>query len=639
MSQSTSHTISKINLLSEDLINKIAAGEVIERPASVVKELIENSLDAQAKKITIEIEDSGKRLIKVSDNGLGMNKEDAEKSILRHATSKLKDEQDLFNITSLGFRGEALASIAAVSQLSIVTKQAEQPEGFNLVIEGGNIISSGIIASERGTTIEVRNLFFNTPARKKFLKTDQVELRHIIDIVLRYAMINQKISFTLLHDGHNLLNSPTVEDLRSNISAIYGTKLAKELLEINYQSEDKSIVISGFIAPPSQARNDKNQQFLYINGRWVRNNHLIQAVYDAFHSLLFVNRHPVLVLNLELDPKEIDVNIHPAKTEVKIEQRETVCNAVFNAVKEALQKNNLIPTVDVDIEQQVTFGTPRVMEEGRKEERTEPKYSFEPSRQSVFPQDVMPTSTDPQPPSTGLLGKNDEREIIQQAQRDTDTVFIEKSQKTETYLPEKETAIFTTESDKIPTMKLLGQIHKTFFAAETEDGLFLLDQHAVHERVLYEKFMTEYLNKEVSVQKLLKGEIIEFTPVEKAAVLDYRAKLQEFGFFLEDFGENAFVIKTIPSLLGRQQPKEMIYEILSKLDEGKSKPDEIQEEIITRMACRSAVMAGDELTISQMEGYLRELSETELPWTCPHGRPTMFKISVDELEKKFKRKG
>lgn len=624
----------QINLLSEDLINKIAAGEVIERPASVAKELIENSLDAKATKIVIEIEDSGKRLIKVSDNGLGMDKDDARKSILRHATSKIRDEEDLFNINSLGFRGEALASIAAVSQLSLTTKQKGMLEGFNLIVKGGNIVSSGIMAAEEGTTVEVHNLFFNTPARKKFLKTDQVELRHIIDIVLRYTLISHNVSFTLLHEGHALINSPAVNDWRSRIASIYGTRLAKELVELNYQSE--AVKVSGYLAPPAHARNDKNQQFLYINGRWVKNNPLIQAVYDAFHSLLFVNRHPVLILSLELDPREIDVNVHPAKTEVKIEQKEMVCNAVFSAVRETLEKNRLIPILDVELEKQAgqaTFGPSRIApaasirEDEKKEGKAEARYTFESSRQSVFP-----------PEGGAAAGRRSENG--ENKENEEDEIFkAEKSGAAKPFLPEPETIALTAETKKIPAMKLLGQIHKTFFAAETEGGLFLLDQHAVHERVLYEKFMAEFLNEQVSVQRLLKGDIIEFTPVEKAAVLDYRAKLQEFGFFLEEFGENAFIIKTIPTLLGRQQPKEMIYEILSRLDEGKSKPEEVQEEIITRMACRAAVMAGEELTLSRMEGFLKELSEAKFPWTCPHGRPTMFKITVDELEKKFKRKG
>ncbi len=619
-----------INLLPEDLINKIAAGEVIERPASVVKELIENSLDAEAASITVEIEDSGKKLIKVSDNGVGMDKADAQSSVLRHATSKIREEKDLLAITSLGFRGEALASIAAVSQLSLITKQKGALEGFNLIIEGGKTISSGIMAAEEGTTIEVRSLFFNTPARKKFLKSDQVELRHIIDVVLRYALINQEVSFALIHDSHNLVNSPGVDDWRSKIASIYGTKLARELLEVSYQSE--SVKLSGYIAPPSQARNDKNQQFLFINRRWVRNNEIINAIYDAFHSLLFIDKHPVLILNLELDPKEIDVNVHPAKTEVKIEQKELVCSAVFTAVKETLEKNRLIPVLGLEREKQVTFGAPGIRVEERKEEKAEARYSFELGRQAFFPAKAgLVAGGKEAPEKAGIRreGRGEEEEIGEEGEMKA----------AEPVLSGPEAIVFTADSRKIPPMKLLGQIHRTFFAAEAEDGLFLLDQHAVHERILYEKFKEEYLNRSLAVQTLLRGDILEFSPAESSAVAEFKERLNEFGFRLEEFGDNTYIVKTIPALLDKIQPKEIVYEILARLDEGKSRPEEIQEEIIARMACRSAVMAGDELTLSQMENYLKELSETKQPWTCPHGRPTMFKISVDELERKFKRKG
>ncbi|MBS3127094.1 DNA mismatch repair endonuclease MutL, partial [Candidatus Woesearchaeota archaeon] len=272
--------MSKITILTEDVINKIAAGEVIERPASIVKELVENSLDAGATRILVEILNSGQDMIRVTDNGEGMSKEDAQLSLIRHATSKIQNDQDLFAITTLGFRGEALASIAAVSQLSIVTKTEDALEGFNLVAEGGTIISSGIVAAERGTSIEVRNLFFNTPARKKFLKSDAVELRHIIDVVTHYALLHKEVSFKLLHENHQLLYAPAVEDMQSNIASIYGSSIAKEMLKVEYK--DYLATIAGYVAKPHRARNDKTQQVIFVNGRLVHNVDLNKAVYDAF---------------------------------------------------------------------------------------------------------------------------------------------------------------------------------------------------------------------------------------------------------------------------------------------------------------------------------------------------------------------
>lgn len=603
----------QISLLSEDLINKIAAGEVIERPASVVKELIENSLDAGATIINIEIKDSGKELIKVSDNGKGMDEEDAKNSILRHATSKIKNVDDLFAIQTLGFRGEALASIAAVSRLSITTKQKEKVEGFSLAVYGGNIVSSGIVGADQGTIIEVHNLFFNTPARKKFLKTDAVELRHIVDVVLRYALINNDVSFKLVHEGHQLLSSPAVENFRSNIASVYGINLARELLEVDYQ--DDSVRISGFVCKPHQARNDRTQQQVFVNNRWVKSDEITKGVYDSYHSLLFVGKHPVFVLNVEIDPEKIDINVHPSKTEIKIEQKKEVYDTVLKAVKATLEKNNLIPVTDFDYEQQLTFGTAK--EEVKKNEI---KYPFEQSDQTVLNEKGRETVT----PASNFEGSFERSSHV--------------TPEEEVFVPEKEKNEKAANNVKLPPMKILGQVHKTFFVAETEGGTLFIDQHVVQERVLYEKFMEQLMNKKVAVQELLKGEVLEFTPSEKISLLENKEKLIELGFKLEEFGENSFILRTVPTLFGRLQPKELVFEVLDKLKEGKNKLEEVQEEIITRMACRASVKAGDELSIPQMQKLLDELSKAKLPYTCPHGRAVLIKVNVDELEKKFRRK-
>ncbi|MBT3813888.1 DNA mismatch repair endonuclease MutL [Candidatus Woesearchaeota archaeon] len=603
--------MSKINLLSEDLINKIAAGEVIERPASVVKELVENSLDAGADIITVEIKDSGKKLIKISDNGSGMSEEDAKKCILRHATSKISKADDLFSIQTLGFRGEALASIAAVSRLSIITKQKDLVEGFNLVVEGGKEISSGIIGTNTGTTIEVHDLFFNVPARKKFLKTDAVELRHIVDTVLKYALINPTVSFKLVHEKHELVSSPAVKDLQGKIASIYGINLAKELLEVS--SDQEAVKVTGFICKPYQARNDKNQQQIFVNNRWIRNETINKAVYEAYHSLLFVGKHPVFILNIEINPEEIDVNVHPAKTEIKIEQKEQVFSAVMEAVRKTLENHDLIPELDIDHEEQLTFGIDKKEVEVKKEKA---KYLFEPSKQTI-------------------LKDKEESPIIS-----VDN-FEEGSYTTpeeEVFVSEQKEKRVLEKSLRLPAMKILGQIHKTFFIAETEGGALFIDQHVVQERVLYEKFMKQLMNKEVAVQELLQGEVIEFSAAEKVYVNESLVKMKELGFTLEEFGGNSFVLKTVPSLFGRLQAKDLLFSVLDKLKEGKNKLEEIQEEIITRMACRASVKAGDTMTIREIEKLLSELAECQLPYTCPHGRAVLIKVPVSELEKKFKRK-
>lgn len=591
--------MSKIVLLPEDLINKIAAGEVIERPASVIKELLENSLDAGATKITVELEESGKKQIKIIDNGEGMTPEDAEKSILRHATSKIRSVEDLFSIKTLGFRGEALASIAAVSKLNIITKQKNVLSGFALQIEGGNILNRNIVATEPGTILDVQDIFFNTPARKKFLKTDAVELKHCLDVVTHYALANPSVTFKCLHNNYLLLHSPAMNDARSTIASIYGVQTAKELLEVKYQ--DEKIKVTGFISKPYHVRNDKNQQVLFVNGRWIKNADITNSVYEGYHSTLFVNKHPVFVLHLQLNPETIDVNVHPQKQEIKIEQKEEVMKAVSVAVREVLQSNKLMPTVDVNTEQQITFGTPLP----QKEVKATVKYPFEPSAQRVFAVEEATAAYDSAEANVPVVTEQSQsHELVHQ---------------------------------KLPTMKLLGQVHKTYFLAETEGGLFYIDQHAAHERVMYESLLNQFLHGRVEVQQLLQGEMLEVSVAEKILLGEKKEELKQLGFELEYFGGNAFAVKTIPLVFGKVKVKELLHDLLSMLENKKSILEK-KEEILTRMACRAAVMAGDVVTIPQMEKILSQLSKTELPFTCPHGRPTLMKVTIDELEKKFRRK-
>ncbi|MEK6938404.1 MAG: DNA mismatch repair endonuclease MutL [Nanoarchaeota archaeon] len=596
--------MSKIAVLPEELINKIAAGEVIERPASVVKELLENSLDAGATRILIEIKNYGKDLIKIIDNGEGMEEEDAYKAVLRHATSKIKSTEDLFAIQTLGFRGEALSSVAAVSRLTITTKQKHALEGFSLVVDGGLITNYGIVAAEKGTMIEVENLFFNTPARKKFLKTDAVELRHIVEVVMQYALINSNVSIKLIHDLKEILHAPSVEEWRDNIAALYGFELAKDLLEVNYENSNLGVKISGFVSKPYDARNDKTMQALFVNRRWVRNEEITKVIYEAYHSLLFVGKHPIFVMNIEIDPTKIDVNVHPTKSDIKIEQKQEVLEAVQRAVREALQQNDLIPELDFQAEQQLTFGQSIPKEEVKPQF----KYVFEKSAQVVLPI----------PREEGLM-----REEVPLKEE----VYF---QPLETIAPEP--------TEKLPPYKLLGQIHKTFFVAETPGGVLFIDQHVVQERVLYEKFMEQFLNKRVAVQNLLQGEVLELNATQNLLLKENLNYLFRMGFALEEFGENTFLLKTIPSVFGRLQPKELLFEIIAGLYDGKNRLEEIQEEIITRMACRASVKAGDELSVTEMQGLLNQLGQTKFPYTCPHGRAVLIKFGVDELEKKFRRK-
>ncbi|MBS3169057.1 DNA mismatch repair endonuclease MutL [Candidatus Woesearchaeota archaeon] len=600
-----------IQLLSEDVINKIAAGEVIERPASVVKELIENSLDAAATKITVDIEDYGKKLIRITDNGQGMNEDDARKALLRHATSKISSAEDLFFIATLGFRGEALASIAAISRFSLTTKQPEALAGFNFLAEGGQITSSGIAPAEQGTTIEIRDLFYNTPPRRKFLKTDGVELRHIIDVTTHYALLNPAVAFRLTHNHQELVLSPATSDLRSNLASLYGVETAKELLEL--RAEETGMSLQGFVGKPYHARNDNHQQTLFVNGRWIKNNDLVKAVYTGYHSLLFVNRHPVFVLHLRLDPSQIDVNVHPQKSEIRIEQKEKVGHFITRVVQRCLQEHTLLPTLSLTLNE----------EQGISSAGSKPKYAYEPSTQTVLTvkeADAVSYVSDQLTSSSESLASS----------------FSSSLPQTASAQPERLTTHF-------PELRLLGQIHKTFFVAETAGGVFFIDQHAAHERVMYEQLMTQLTSGHIENQAFLTGEMMDLTAAEIVLCQEYKDQLEEMGFTIEEFGGNSYLLKTAPAVFGRQQVKDLFGEILHTFGENHSRRDqnkveELRETIITRLACRAAVMAGEELTVQRMGKILEQLRETEFPYTCPHGRPTLLKTTADELEKKFRRK-
>ncbi len=596
-----------INVLDERLINKIAAGEVIERPASVVKELVENSIDAGATQIDVTIEDYGKRLIKVTDNGSGMPEEDAKISILRHTTSKIKNDDDLYNINTLGFRGEALASIAAVSHLTISTKTDSTIEGFKIEVEGGKVVGNSAAGVPKGTIIEVRDLFFNTPARLKFMKTDTNELKHIVDIVTRYALINPKVSIRLQHNGHSLVNSPTSEDMLNNISSIYGNDVAKQLLEVKY--EDINVYVTGYISKPSLLKSDKSMQSLYVNGRYVKDDTVEKALYDAYHTLLFVDRHPVVILNIRVDPTVIDVNIHPTKEKVKFEQASKIYDSIFNSVRQTLLENSLITDFSsLDSSEQAILEEKKP-EKPKAEIRREKGYIYISKENQTFVlPDVQPSEAEMY--SAGLLSKSEWKE--------------KKLQKG---------------NAKLPDMRLVGQVMKTFFLAETAEGLLIIDQHVVQERVLYERYMGQYMNKSISHQSLLSPLVVEVPPEDSVFLQANIDQVKSFGFDAEHFGDNSFTLRAVPSIFEKVETKQAFMDLVSELSANKSLSMEMkQEDIITRMACRASIKAGDDVTIPYMEGLLKELDACTLPYTCPHGRPIFIRFTLDDLEKMFRRK-
>jgi len=542
----------------------------VERPASIVKELIENSIDANANKIYVEVKEGGKSFIKVTDNGNGMDKKDAELSWQRHSTSKIKDAKDLFSINTLGFRGEALASIAAVSELTIITKQDNDISGNKIVVHGGTEVLNEEYGCPKGTSIEVKNLFFNTPARKKYMKSIEVEIRHITDIVTRYALIYPIIAFKLVHNKHVIVNSPSTEDKLANISFIYGNNVAKNLIEINYTEEN--IKVTGFVSKPVITRSTKADQSIYVNNRYIKKNQIItDAINNAYKTFVMVHRHPIVILNIELNVNNTDVNVHPQKAEIRIQNEKKLYNVVFNAVKNVLEETDLIPEA-LEIKQE-----------------------------------------------TLNIEISDEHKVEDAKQK----------------LLVKETSVVkTTKFD----LKILGIINKTYILAEVPGNLLLIDQHAAAERILYEKYTKELKNNNVFVQKLLNPEILELNPKQFNTAIDKKDFLANFGYQVEEFGVNTLIIRTIPIVLGKQFNKDIFIDYLDELNKGM--PESLEQffhDRIARMACRTAIKAGDDITLPQIKEYIKEIFTNEFPSTCPHGRPIVIKWTFYELEKMFKR--
>jgi|TARA_B100001964_G_C14243732_1_gene606359 DNA mismatch repair protein MutL len=563
----------KITILDDALINKIAAGEVVERPASVVKELIENSIDANADEIVIDIKDGGKSLIKVADNGNGMDKDDAKLCIERHATSKLSNVNELSSISTLGFRGEALSSIASVSDFSLITKTEQVIEGTIIRVEEGKTEIKDIGCS-KGTVVEVKSLFSNIPARKKFLKSIQVEFNYIANIVTRYALINKDIFFKLVHNDKIIFSSQKTDSLFNNIVSIYGKEIASNLVKVFYESD--YLKVYGYIGKPALTRNDKQMQSCYVNKRYVKNNIISNALYDAFHTLLFINRHPITVLNIEINPETIDVNVHPSKKIIKVFDEDRFYNDVFNAVRQSLYTNNLIPDAKLD-------------DTNYKDNR---KYPLQTDKQSVLAVEDSP---------------------------------VKKKQ------TEEKT------SEKIGPFLLIGQISKTYILAENNKGLLIIDQHAAQERINYEKFMKQYEKEGIKTQKLVKPKVINLSAAESGVMEENINLLSKLGFGIDNYGNNSFILRTTPSIFGRVDTV-LITDILTELSGISSKSiAKAKEERIIRFACRKSIKAGEEMTMPLMEKLIEELDNTEQPFTCPHGRPTAISISLPELERKFKR--
>jgi len=595
--------IPNIQLLSEKVINHIAAGEVVERPASVVKELIENAIDAQATDIVLELDDGGKNLIRVSDNGCGMNKEDALLALERHATSKITDLNDLANIITLGFRGEGIPSIAAVSRLEIITKASEDEgdknddtsdvshEGTRIIADAGNVKKIERASCPAGTTITVKDLFYNTPARKKFLNAQQVETRGIIDYVSKVALMYPHIFFTVFHNKKCIINSPGTIHLLEKISHIWGRNVADSMLSVTY-SED-GINIKGYVSKPHEVRKTRKHQSIFVNGRYVRNECLSEAVESAYEALISKGSYPVMVLSITINPAEVDVNVHPQKLEVQFRNKEKTMGQITTSVKNALSGHSLIPAISSTKEQQV------IAKDSTKAVETI-RYEYSP----VQPRQTELTIHDPtaayQRPEQGVASKD------------------------------------------MPDICIIGQIAKKYILAQCSNDLIVVDQHAAHERIRYEQISTALAKKAIESQELISPFSLELSAKEISLLLPNRETFEKLGFKFELFGKNTIIIRAVPIVFETVSDKNVIHDTIEEIllikKSAKAFQKDIKKEIISSLACHCAVRANEELTLTRMTGIIRELFACETPYTCPHGRPTTVKITEDELNKMFKRK-
>lgn len=618
----------KIIVLDEHTANKIAAGEVVERPASVIKELVENSIDAGATLIEVAIKGGGLTSISVSDNGSGMDSQDALLAFERHATSKLTNADDLDGIATLGFRGEALPSIAAVSKIRLSTRSEGNNAGIQIIIEGGKILHSGETGCPKGTYIEVNDLFYNTPARQKHLKNPTSEAGHVSDIISRIAMGYPGISFQLKNEGRIALKTPGNGNLLDCVASIYGTDLAKELLKVEYNTD--LISISGFIGKPFVSRSTRNHQSVYINGRYVKDKIISDAVESAYHSMLMVGRHSVFILKINTNPKLVDVNVHPAKTKVRLAEPDEIEYHIRKSVKDTLTSHRLIPDTDLTNNKPVKSlpdtGTDKKIEKGMGTDTAS-------ATQEVIEQFSVQTF---KPATTFNLSEkpkyNIEKESYDNRRSENIHDYV---RETNEYHNMNDTK---TSASTFPELRTIGQIDNTYIVAEGLDGMYLIDQHAAHERILYETFMSREQDY-IAAEQLLFPETIQLTNQETQILVDNINKLANLGFVLEHFGGNSFLLRAVPAGLPKPGGKETFLDLLDYFSQNRYTITDktLKEKLLITMSCKNAIKAHDRLTQPEMEALISNLAKLKQPYTCPHGRPTIIHFTIYELEKMFKR--
>lgn len=638
----------KISVLDQNTIDKIAAGEVVERPASVVKELVENAIDAGASAVTVEIKDGGRSLIRITDNGSGIEKEQIPLAFLRHATSKIQKVDDLLRISSLGFRGEALSSIAAVSQVELISKPHDQLVGVRYMIEGGTEKGMEDIGAPDGTTFLIRNLFYNTPARAKFLKTAVTEAGYISSFIEQLALSHPHISFKYMQNGQTKLHTSGNDNLKEVIYQVYGRELTRELIPIDVSDPSGDFTIQGFIGKPSISRGNRNFENYYVNGRYVKSKIIMKAIEDAYHTFMMQHKYPFTSLYLTIRGEDVDINVHPTKMEVRFSNQEQVYRMVHEAVLEGLQQKELIPQVTLDstpekVEKKNTL--PPAAEpfeyQRRKIEKTEENQpvahriqeslSYQPKPISQKRADVKPETTFvpevKKPEHSGIKGN-----VSKEIQPVSSTPQITEATQMELF----DGKLLSEEAKK--RHKIIGQVFDTYWLVQMEDKLYIIDQHAAHEKVLYERIVRQMKERRVTSQLLSPPLIISLNLQEQERMKRYHEIFTSMGFEIEAFGGRDYSIRAVPQNLFGMTGEDFFIEILDHLEEDPSSRtlDALSDRMAT-MACKAAVKGNQNLSVREAMALIDELLELENPYNCPHGRPTIISMSKYELEKKFKR--
>lgn len=632
--------MAKIQLLDQKTIDNIAAGEVIERPASVVKELVENAVDAKANAVTVEIKDGGMTLIRVTDNGIGIPKDQVKTAFLRHATSKIRSVEDLLSVSSLGFRGEALSSISAVAQVELVTKTAESFSGVSYKIYGGEEEAFDDIGAPDGTTFLVKNLFYNTPARRKFLKSATTEAGYVEQMMVHIALSHPEISFKFIHNNKNKIYTSGNGKVKDIIYHIYGRDVAGALIPIEAQNED--VKVTGFVAKPYVSRGNRNYESYFINGRYIKSSIIYKAIEEGYRTFTMKHRYPFVCLDFKIDQELLDVNVHPTKMEIRFRNGREIYELVVDAVRAALLQKDLVQDVlretpkKKELPKTKEVKKPEPFEVNRRKEEVQ---KVEQQGQAVQQQIEKPSHPVKKTPTASESSKNTKKSTYAGLNYNTQKKEFPQYKTDElssNQMTLREDPVFSVQAR--PDRKILGQLFKTYWLIEYEDQLFIMDQHAAHEKVNYERLMKNFKEKEIYSQRLEPPMVVTVSMTEAEALTRYKDAFAGLGFTIESFGGNEYCIREVPANLYGIGERDLFMELLDAVSQENGTLDtEVIASKIATMACKMSIKGNQRVSLMEVEHLLDELMKLENPYQCPHGRPTIIKMSKYEIDKKFKR--